>query len=108
MYRATHFLTFIFMKIFLQKFGTTLTSRQMGKEALSALQPLLAPLGSEERVEIDFSGVGTFSPSWADEFLIPLFHTYHERLRLHPSDNAAVQTTIKFLEDVHQVKFLRA
>ncbi len=93
------------MKIFLHKFGTTLTSRQMGKEALAALLPMLAPLGKDEQLEIDFSMVGTFSPSWADEFLIPLLRIYHERLKLNPSDNAAVKTTINFLEDVHREKF---
>ena len=93
------------MKIFLHKFGTTLTSRQTGKEALAALQPLLSPLSAEEPIEIDFSGVNTFSPSWADEFLIPLLEMYHERLRLLPTDNAAVKTTVAFLEDIHHLKF---
>lgn len=93
------------MKILLHKFGTTLTSRQMGKEASAALQPRLSSLSEKETIEVDFSGVGTFSPSWADEFLIPLLDAYHERLMLLPSDNAAVTATISFLEDIHHVKF---
>lgn len=79
----------------------------MGKEAYAALQPLLAPLGKDEALEIDFSGVGTFSPSWADEFLVPLLQQYGERLVLEKTNNAAVVTTTKFLEDVHGVRFSR-
>ena len=56
------------MKIELKKFGTTLISRQNGREALAAFQSTLADIKSDEIVDIDFDGVMTFSPSWADEF----------------------------------------
>ena len=44
------------MIIQLKKFGTTLISRQTGKEAALALQPLLKDVKEDETVEIDFDG----------------------------------------------------
>ena len=60
------------MTIFLEKFGTTLISRQSGREAFAAFKPVLKDLTSDEKIEVDFKGVITFSPSWGDEFLRPL------------------------------------
>ena len=55
------------MKIKLRKFGEILTSRQDGREALAAIRPQLKDISETEMVEIDFEGVATFTPSWADE-----------------------------------------
>ena len=60
------------MIIELKKFGTTLISRQTGREAFSALQAILRDVKKSENIEIDFDGVLTFSPSWGAEFLMPL------------------------------------
>lgn len=89
------------MIIQLKKFGTTLTSRQLGKEALSAFRPSLAGVGETETIEVDFDGVNTFSPSWGDEFLTPLIKKYGERFTLKRSDNPSVIATLKLLEEVN-------
>lgn len=86
------------MVIELKKFGTTLISRQTGREAFSALQPLLKDVKENENLEIDFDGVLTFSPSWGDEFLTPLLNTYGERLILKNTSNLSVQATLDILQ----------
>ncbi len=88
------------MKIALKKFGTTLTSRQLGKEALAALQPGLPSVKEGEHVEIDFEGVNTFSPGWGDEFLTPIFEKYGDRIKLLNTQNASVKATLEFLEEI--------
>lgn len=89
------------MRIILSKFGNLLTSRDAGKEALAAFQPILKAVSPDELVEIDFSGVVTFSPSWGDEFLTPLENQYKKRLRLiNISNNPSVLETLKILEKV--------
>lgn len=89
------------MRIALYKFGTTLVSRQAGSEAYKALQLQLREVAPDERLEIDFNGVLTLSPSWADEFLTPLRKQYGERFILLPSDNLSVQATLRLLKEIH-------
>ena len=86
------------MIIELKKFGTTLLSRQTGKEAALACQPLLKDVKECETVEVDFDGVLTFSPSWGDEFLTPLLSTYGDRLILKNTNNPSVKATIEILQ----------
>ena len=93
------------MKIQLEKFGKTLISRELGGEAFKALQPTLRELPKGEELEIDFSGVLTLSPSWADEFLSPLFNQLGDSLILLPSDNLSVQATLKILGEVNKRPF---
>jgi len=93
------------MIIELKKFGTTLISRQSGREAYSALQSLLKDMTGEENIEIDFEGVLTFSPSWGDEVLSPLLNIYGERLVLKNTDNPSVQATLEILERTTGKKF---
>lgn len=93
------------MRIELKKFGTTLVSRQAGKEALAAFQPTLKELNIGENLEIDFDGVVTFSPSWGDEFLMPLFEQLEGRFILLPTDNPSVLATIELLEKIGNKKF---
>ena len=75
------------MRLQLEKFGRTLISRELGSEALKAFQPTLRGFSKDEELEIDFFGVLTLSPSWADEFLSPLLHQLGDRLILLQSDN---------------------
>lgn len=89
----------------LEKFGTTLITRELGSEAFKALQSTLQELSPNEELEIDFSGILTLSPSWADEFLTPLFTKLGERLLLLPSDNLSVQATVKILQEANKMKF---
>jgi len=93
------------MKIELKKFGTTLISRQTGREAFSALQVILRDVKESENIEIDFDGVLTFSPSWGDEFLTPLLNTYGERLTLNNTENPSVQATLEILQKIGGMSF---
>jgi hypothetical protein len=93
------------MKLQLEKFGTTLITRELGSEAFKAFQPVFRELRQDEELEIDFSGVLTLSPSWGDEFLSPLLSQLGERLVLLPSDNLSVQATLKVLQEVNERPF---
>ena len=93
------------MRLQLEKFGKTLLSRELGSEAFKALQPTLRELPKDEELEIDFSGVLTLSPSWADEFLSPLLRQFGDRLILLPSDNLSVRATLRILEEVNKRLF---
>ncbi|MEK7217763.1 MAG: hypothetical protein AAB374_02140 [Patescibacteria group bacterium] len=93
------------MKIKLEKFGTTLITRELGSEAFKAFQPTFRELPNNEDLEIDFSGVLTLSPSWADEFLTPLLVQLGERLQLLPSDNLSVLATLKILQEANKREF---
>ena len=90
------------MLIELKKFGTTLVSRQAGKEAYAAFLPTLRQAGQNEDILIDFSGVNTFTPSWGDEFLTPLKEQVGDRVKLlHTDENASVKLTLEFLGQIH-------
>jgi hypothetical protein len=65
----------------------------------------LRELPLNEELEIDFSGVLTLSPGWADEFLSPLLHLIGNRLVLLPSDNLSVQATLKILQEANNLSF---
>jgi len=93
------------MKLQIEKFGKTLISRELGSEAFKAFQPTLRELSKDEELEIDFSGVFTLSPSWADEFLSPLFNLIGDRLVLLPSDNLSVQATLRILQEANKRVF---
>ena len=93
------------MTIELKKFGTTLISRQAGREAFAALQSLLKDMKEGETIEIDFLGVLTFSPSWGDEFLTPLLNIYGEKLVLKNTNNSSVRATLEILERITNKKF---
>jgi len=93
------------MKLQLEKFGKTLISRELGGEAFKAFQSTLRELPEDEELEIDFSGVLTLSPSWADEFLSPLLNQLGDRLVLLLSDNLSVQATLKILKEVNKRPF---
>ena len=93
------------MKLQLEKFGKTLISRELGSEAFKAFKPTLRELPGDEKLEIDFSGVLTLSPSWADEFLSPLLNQLGDKLILLPSDNLSVHATLKILQEANKRQF---
>ena len=93
------------MKLQLEKFGKTLISRELGSEAFKALQVTLHQVPKDEDLEIDFSGVLTLSPSWADEFLSPLLNQLGEHLVLLPSDNLSVHATLRILQEANKQSF---
>lgn len=85
------------MIIKLNKFGTTLISRPSGKEAYLAFQPTLRGYGESEAIEVDFEGVEVLTPSWADEFLTPLFNTHKNLVSLRNITNPSVVESLKIL-----------
>lgn len=93
------------MKLPLEKFGKTLISRELGSEAFKAFQPTLRELSGNEKLEIDFSGVLTLSPSWADEFLSPLSNQLGDRLIILASDNLSVHATLRILQEANKRSF---
>jgi len=93
------------MRIQLEKFGKTLISRELGSEAFKAFQPTLRELVNDEELAIDFSGIFTLSPAWADEFLSPLLNQLGDKLILLPSDNLSVQATLRILQEVNKQSF---
>lgn len=95
------------MIIQLKKFGTTLVSRQAGKEAYAAFQPALQSVSSNEDVEVDFAEVVVFTPSWGDEFITPLHKRFGDKLSLKNTENPSVQATLGLLEDINHKKFVR-
>jgi len=88
------------MIIKLNKFGTTLTSRQDGKEAYNAFLSTLQSVPDNEKIEVDFDGVITFTPSWADEFITPILNIYGNRVKLMHSDNPSVEATLRLLAKI--------
>ena len=70
------------MTIQLKKFGITLTSRPNGKESYNAYLPELRSVMPDEKIIIDFDGVNTFSPSWADEFITPIQKEFGDKFFL--------------------------
>lgn len=85
------------MVINLNKFGTILVSRPAGKEASLAFNPTLRDVKSDEKIEVDFTGVEVLTPSWADEFLTPLFNTFGNRISLTNTQNSSVIESLKIL-----------
>ena len=94
------------MIIYLKKFGSTLNSRQFGREALAAFKSSLGEVKKDEKVIVDFEGVITFTPSWGDEFLGFLFSTFENRLELKNTSNPSVQASLKTLEKIYGVQFV--
>lgn len=93
------------MIIYLKKFGTTLNGRQLGRESFAAFRPSLKGIGKDENIIVDFEGVITFTPSWGDEFLGPLFDRFGKRLTLKNTQNLSVQASLKMLEEIYKKKF---
>lgn len=86
------------MRIQLSKFGTTLVSRQSGKEAYMAFLPTLNEVKEDEAIEIDFADVVTLAPSWGDEFLTSICEKFGERVSyIHEESNPSVALTLKLL-----------
>lgn len=90
------------MKISLHKFGTTLTSRQTGRESYNAIRALLFEVRPDENIEIDFDKIVTFSPSWADEFLTPIKEQFKDRVILKETDNPSVIATMELLASIQK------
>ena len=99
------------MLIELKKFGEILTSREAGKEALSAFLPTLNLLDKNEQITIDFQGVSVLTPSWADEFMRPILEKYPKKVLLindaNPSVKAAMRFAVKPNLDLSKITIFR-
>jgi hypothetical protein len=93
------------MIIELKKFGVILNSRQSGREALMAFSSSLEKGQDAKKIYIDFSGVASISPSWGDEFLVPIFKRFPDKMILKKSKNASVIFVIDILEETNNLKF---
>lgn len=86
------------MRIELKKFGDLLTSRPDGREALAAIEPLLETFPENDILELDFEGVITFTPSWADEFITKLVDRFGDRVHFLNDENPSVRATLEILK----------
>lgn len=86
------------MNIELKKFGTTLVSRQAGKEAFLAFSPLLRNVKKNENIVINFEGVIVFTPSWADEFLTKIQENFPGKVTYINTENPSVKATLEILK----------
>lgn len=91
----------------LGKFGEVLTARDAGREAIFAFAPTLAAVDANEDVLVSFEGVHVLTPSWADEFLVPLAKRFGARLHLGASENRSIEATLVLLEQIHGMRFQR-
>lgn len=82
------------MFIELKKFGEILTSREAGREALSAFLPVLKSVNENEEITIDFQGVSVLTPSWADEFIRPILEKH--KISFINDANPSVQAALRF------------
>ena len=93
------------MIIYIKKFGDILLSRSSGKEALAAFSPNFKNIPESEKIYVNFDDVGTFCPSWGDEFLTALYRKFGDRLILKKSFNASVNASVEMLEEANNIKF---
>ena len=93
------------MIIRLEKFGTTLVSRPSGKEAFLVAQKILMDLKEDEIIEVDFDGVLTLTPGWADEVLTPMLDMYGDRLVLKNTANLSAKATVEMLQTISGKQF---
>lgn len=85
------------MIINLNKFGAILVSRPSGKEAYLAFSPILRDVKNNEKIEVNFDKVQVLTPSWADEFLIPILNHFKKRVTLINTQNSSVLESLKIL-----------
>ncbi len=85
------------MIIQMKKFGIILVSRPSGKEAWLAFQPVLNEISQDEEIIVDFDDVVVLTPSWADEFLTPLYKRFKDRVKLQNTNNPSVSATLAIL-----------
>jgi len=57
---------------------------------------------------VDFEGVVTFSPSWGDETLTPLFKRYGGKMILKNTQNLSVKATLELLQQIQAIGFNKA
>lgn len=86
------------MLIELKKFGDILTSREAGREALSAFLPTLNAIDENEKITIDFQDVAVLTPSWADEFIRPILEKHYGKVSFINDTNPSVKAAMRFAD----------
>jgi hypothetical protein len=88
------------MKIIqLKNFGNVLISRPSGLESFNAIRPSLV---KENKIQIDFDGVLTVTPSWLDEFLTHLTDFNAGNVELLPTQNPSVLAALPVLASARE------
>lgn len=86
------------MKIKLKEYGAILISRPAGREAALAMLANIRPAAAK-KIELDFTGVISVSPSWLDEVLRALRDKFGKaRVRCLPTDNLSVIESLKVID----------
>ena len=93
------------MNIKSEWFGTTLLSRQTGREAYNDFRSNLELIKDDEEIIIILDGVITFPPGWGDEFLTPIIKQFGDRMKLKKTTNPSVLATLRILTEIHKIKF---
>lgn len=84
------------MRIAVSRFGKVLISRPAGREASLAARAYVLPRERAGVIELDFSGVGVLTPSWADEFIRGLQQELgHNNVKVLTEGNASVRLALK-------------
>ena len=85
----------------MSKYGTILTGREFGKQAMTELQSSL-----EHPVELDFSGVTSLGSSFGDE-VIPVIAQKQNGLLTVINLNKAVWDCLLQIADEYKIKIVR-
>ena len=56
-----------------------------------------------KKLKLILDGVVTFTPSWADELITPIFGAYGGRVKLMHSDNPSVEATLRLQAKIKQL-----
>lgn len=89
------------MIINMTKYGTILTGRDFGKQAMAELQPLL-----KQPVELDFSGVTSLGSSFGDEVLPILAQKQDNQLTVI-GPNKAVWDCLLQISEEYKIKIVK-
>lgn len=82
------------MIIDMSKYGTILTGRDFGKQAMSELKPLL-----EHPVKLDFSGVTSLGSSFGDEVVPVIAQKQNNQLTVIGPNNAVWDCLLQIAEE---------
>jgi len=84
------------MKIEIKKFGTHLISRPEGRDAALVIRNQFLAKTSDQKIELDFSGVKVLTPSWIDEVLQEIWKSHKKsNVIFLNTDNSSVHASLE-------------
>lgn len=89
------------MIINMTKYGTILTGRDFGKQAMAELKPLL-----KQPVELDFSGVTSLGSSFGDEVLPSIAQKQDNQLTVIGPNKAVWDCLLQIAEE-YKIKIVK-